>query len=69
MLSLAALGLASCAQASLSHYAGVVRQVLGIDDEQRLLFGIAFGYEDPAHPANATRTNRAAIDQAALFHG
>lgn len=69
MLAFTALGLASCAQASLSHHAGPIRETLGIDDEHRLLFGLSFGYEDAAHPANATRTDRAPIDQAAVFHG
>lgn len=68
MLALTSLGLASCAQASLSHYAAPVRETLGIDAEQRLLFGLAFGYEDTAHPANATRTVRARVDQAIVFY-
>ena len=69
MLAFTSLGLASCAQASLSHYAGPVRETLGIDAEQRLLFGVAFGYEDVDHPANTTRTVRAPIEQAIVFHG
>ena len=68
MLALTSLGLASCAQASLSHYAGPVRRALGIDEKQRLLFGLSFGYEDVAHPANATRTDRAPIEQSVVFH-
>ncbi len=69
MLAFTALGLASCAQASLSHYAAPIREALGIDEAQRLLFGIAFGFEDCDHPANAARTDRAAVDQATVFHG
>lgn len=68
MLALTANGLASCAQGALSHHAGVVRELLGVDDDLLLLFGIAFGYEDASHPANAARTVRAPLDQSSIFH-
>lgn len=68
MLALTANGLASCAQGALSHHAGVVRELLGVDDDLLLLFGIAFGYEDPTHPANTARTVRALLDQSSVFH-
>lgn len=58
MLALTACGLASCAQGALSHHAPVVRDQLGAPANLKLLFGIAFGYEDAAHPANAARTVR-----------
>ena len=66
MLALTARGLASCAQGALSHHADVVKRELGVGDDLRLLFGIAFGYEDPAHPANAARTVR---DRDHVLHG
>lgn len=68
MLALTANGLASCAQGALSHHADVVRELLGVDDDLLLLFGIAFGYEDANHPANAARTVRASLDQSSIFH-
>jgi nitroreductase len=68
MLALTAHGLASCAQGALSHHAAVVRERLSISDDHLLLMGIAFGYEDAAHPANATRTERAALEQTTIFH-
>lgn len=68
MLALTAHGLASCAQGALSHYAPVARGQLGVGADMRLLFGLAFGYEAPEHPANATRTVRAPIDQTTIFH-
>jgi nitroreductase len=58
MLALTANGLASCAQGALSHHAAIVHRELGVGSELKLLFGIAFGYEDADHPANATRTVR-----------
>lgn len=66
MLALTANGLASCAQGALSHHAAIVHEALGVGDDLKLLFGIAFGYEDDAHPANATRTER---DRNYVIHG
>ncbi|MCW3834467.1 nitroreductase [Sphingomonas canadensis] len=68
MLALAANGLASCAQTALSFNPSLVRDLLGIPSGHKLLFGLAFGYEDPAHPANAARTDRAALSEAVTFH-
>lgn len=69
MLAFTAHGLASCAQGSLSHHAAIVRDMLGVGPGLKLLFGLAFGYEDDAHPANATRTLRAPLDETTIFHG
>lgn len=66
MLALTANGLASCAQGALSHHAEIVHRELGVGDDHKLLFGIAFGYEDPPHPANAARTVR---DRDHVLHG
>ncbi len=68
MLTMAANGIGSCAQGALSHYAGFVKSHLGVAEEMKLLFGMSFGYEDPAHPANAARTDRAALADAIAFH-
>jgi nitroreductase len=65
MLAMAAYGIASCPQTSLSFHPSVVREVLDIDPSFRLLFGISFGYEDPTVHANACRTDRA---RAVSFH-
>lgn len=69
MLALTAAGYASCAQGALSWYAPLVRERLGVSDDMHLLFGLAFGREDPAHPANDARTDRASIADAIHFHG
>lgn len=68
MLALTASGLASCAQGALGHYSDIVRAQLGVPDDLLLLYGVAFGYEDTAHPANAARTVRAALDESITFH-
>lgn len=46
LLALTAFGLAGLPQTLLGLYAPVVREVLGVGDEVKLLFGISFGYED-----------------------
>lgn len=68
MLAMTAHGIGSCAQGALGHYADVVRGLLGAPGDLRLLYGIAFGYEEEDHPANATRTVRAALEATTIFH-
>ena len=66
ILALAARGLATCPQGALSFFPDIVRNRLGVAANEKLLFGIAFGYEDASVPANAARVGRAA--EAARFH-
>jgi nitroreductase len=68
MLALTARGIASCAQGALGLYPAIVREALGLLDSQRLLFGVSFGYEDPADKANAARVGRAPTGEAVRFH-
>jgi len=67
MLLLTGQGLASCPQAALSFHAPVVREVLGLAEDMRILFGLSFGYEDPDAPANRCRVGRAAVEAAVSF--
>lgn len=68
MLAFTSRGIASCAQGALGLYPPIVRQHLALPDDHRLLFGISFGYEDPAVPANAARVGRVPLQQAVRFH-
>lgn len=68
MLAMTAHGIGSCAQGALGHYADVVREALGVPEGHRVLFGISFGYEDTAHPANRARTDRAPLHDTTIFH-
>jgi nitroreductase len=68
MLVMTARGVASCAQGALGLYPDIVRKHLGLAADQRLLFGISFGYEDPGVRANDARVERARIDDAVHFH-
>lgn len=64
----AAHGIGSCGQGALGLHTGTVRRHLGLAADHRLLFGISFGYEDPALRANAARTVRAPLAEAVRFH-
>jgi len=68
MLAFTARGIASCAQGALGLFPDIVRAQLGIPGNQRLLFGISFGYEDIDVKANAARVERAPIDDVVRFH-
>lgn len=67
MLAMTAHGIASCPQTALSFAADTVREELGIDPANKLLFGISFGYEDTEHPANGCRVPRAALADTVRF--
>lgn len=68
MLTMASRGVASCAQGALSLHPGIVRQHLGLAEGPQLIMGISFGYEDPDHPANAARTDRAELEEIVTLH-
>lgn len=68
MLLLTSRGIASCAQGALGLYPAIIRGHLGLPGTHRLIFGISFGYEDPAAEANQARVGRAALDEAVVFH-
>jgi nitroreductase len=61
MLTLTAHGLGSCPQTALGMYADVVREFLQLPADQKVLFGISFGYADDS-VENAVRIPRASID-------
>ncbi len=67
MLAMTAHGVSSCAQGTLRNYPDFVREVLGIEPEIKILFGISFGYEDPEIAANNARTDRAPIEETVRF--
>lgn len=66
-LAARAMGVASIAQAALAAHPQFWRERLGLTPDRKLVCGISFGYEDPAHPANSFRTSRAPIAQATTW--
>lgn len=68
MLTLTAHGLGSCPQTALSFQADFVREQLGIEASNKLLFGISFGYPREDDPSFDCVTERAAVTDAVSFH-
>lgn len=68
MLAFTSRGIASCAQGALSLYPSIIRDHLGLDASNRILYGISFGYEDASAPANAARVGRVSLADSVLFH-
>ena len=64
MLAARACGVASIAMAALGAYPDFWRREWGLDPQRRVVCGLAFGLEDPTHPANQFRTSRASLNEA-----
>ena len=68
MLGMTAHGLGSCPQTALSFEANFIRETLGVEASNKLLFGISFGFPDPDAPVNQCATDRAALADCVHFH-
>ena len=64
MLAARACGVATIALAALAAYSAFWHQRLGLAADRKVVCGLAFGYEDPKHPANRFRTSRASLTEA-----
>jgi len=67
MLAMKSRGISSCAQAALRAFPQVASAHLGIPDEEQILCGLSFGYEDPDVPANRVRQPRDPITSNVVF--
>jgi len=67
MLAAWSLGVGSIAQAAQAAVSAFWRERLALPADRKVVCGIAFGYEDPQHPANAFRTSRAPIADAVTW--
>ena len=67
MLAARGLGLHSCAEASIAEYPAVLRTLLPIEAEHKVVCGMALGYADPAATVNSFRTERAGVDDFTTF--
>ena len=63
MLAAQAQGLASCAIGALASYPGLIRQCLGLPEQQHIVCGLAIGYADPNAIVNQTVTTRCELDE------
>ncbi|MDX7989240.1 nitroreductase [Xenorhabdus sp. 12] len=68
LLSLAARGYAGIPQTLLGFHADVVREILGVSEQYRLLFGISFGYADSNAPTHHVRMGRISVDESVTIH-
>jgi len=67
LLALTARGLDSCVQVSIAGYPETLREQLGIDDDMRILCGVAIGYADPAFPGKDLRVSRNPLHHNVVF--
>jgi nitroreductase len=58
MLAAVDQGLATCPQAALAEYPGIVKSELGYTEDLILICGMALGYEDTNALVNSYRTPR-----------
>jgi nitroreductase len=58
-------GLDSCIQAAWCHYHDVLRELLGIPDDDVVVSGLSLGYMDSEAPANQLFTERKPLHQLA----
>ncbi|MCG8668962.1 MAG: nitroreductase [Pseudomonadales bacterium] len=68
MLSFSAHGLACCPQTALGFHANIIKEVLEVPEQHKLLFGISFGYEDKSADINNARVGRAPLLETTTFH-
>jgi len=69
MVAARGLGLHTCPQAALANYPSIVKELLGIPDDQTIICGISMGYEDPTCPANRFQPDRMRLEEFVTFHG
>lgn len=62
------IGLHTCPQAAWAYHHDVVRAAIPLLDHEKVVCGIALGYEDTAEPANALKTEREPLDRFVVFH-
>lgn len=68
MVMARSLGLDTCPQAALANYPDIVRQQLGISEQQVVICGISLGYRDPDALVNRYQPSRVAVETFAVFH-
>jgi nitroreductase len=67
MLVMVEKGLGCIAQGSLAGYPDPVRAIADVPDDNDLVFGLSFGYEDPDAHINTVRMTRASLDEVVSF--
>ncbi len=60
-------GVGCIAQGSLAGYPAPVREIADLPNENEIMFGLSFGYEDPDAHINTVRMTRASVDDVVSF--
>ena len=68
-LAAEARGIATIPQAAVALCSPFLHRHFGIGDDRLIVCAVSFGYEDADHPANAFRTERAALDEVVDWRG
>lgn len=69
MLSALEFGLHTCPQGSLTDYSSVVKKILGIPEEKRLILGISIGYPDWDAKINEYISSRVSLNEVTKWIG
>ncbi len=67
MIAATAKGLSTCPQASLAEFPDIVRRILDIDDQYRLICGMSLGYADTKQAVNQYQLPRESPDHFARW--
>jgi nitroreductase len=67
MLAACSLGVDCIAQAALASYPQLLRELLELPDDRKVVCGVSFGYADASHPIHSYRTERAALSETVRF--
>ncbi len=67
MIAAKARGLDTCPQAAWNHFHSIVLDVLGAEEHEELICGMALGYADPDDIVNTFNTPREALENFVVF--
>ncbi len=68
MLAARQFGLHTCPQAAWAAFPNEVREALGLLNGEKIVVGIALGYEDPDAAVNQLVTDRASLEHSSTFY-
>jgi nitroreductase len=67
MVAARARGLHTCPQQAFAAYHSVIAETLKLPENEMVVCGMSLGVEDEVRPENALRTERASVDEFAVF--
>ena len=67
LLAARARNLDTCAQGAFTKYHKIIAEMLAFSDDEMLVCGMSLGYEDTQKIENTLETERAKVDEFAVF--